>query len=75
VCYDANITMDVKTFNNYLIRRPICKYYRFKMALWKLELKGCRYYTMYTLLIFINPRQVNYKMCIWDYLSFNSYKH
>ncbi len=26
-----------------------------------------------TLLIFINPIQVNYKMCIWDYLSFDSY--
>jgi hypothetical protein len=26
-----------------------------------------------TLLIFIKPRQINYNMCIWDQLSFESY--
>ncbi len=26
-----------------------------------------------TLLIFVNLRQVNYKVCKWDYLSFDSY--
>ncbi len=26
-----------------------------------------------TLLIFVNLRQINYKMCIWDYLNFYSY--
>jgi hypothetical protein len=25
------------------------------------------------ILIFVNLKQINYKMCIWDYLSFDSY--
>ncbi len=29
--------------------------------------------TQCTLLIFVNPKQVNYKMCIWDQLNFDLY--
>jgi hypothetical protein len=27
-----------------LFKRPICRYCKFKMALWKLEYNGCKYY-------------------------------
>ncbi len=32
----VGITMDYKK-NQQLFRKPLCKYYKFKMALWKLE--------------------------------------
>ncbi len=61
------------------IKTHVCRYCNLNLNIMQIIVlrceycNGCRYDTMCTLLIFVNPKQVNYKVCIWDYLSFDSY--